>query len=319
MTELPSQEYLRSRIDYNPETGEARWKPVDESYGPQWKRFNSRYAKALITGKQAKIKSKNYAISQLLYKLTYGMDPPTIIRFIDGDNSNFKIANFSTENRSIKNKESFADSYSIKPIISDIANYIVYNHITGKFTWLPRGDKRFDSIYAGTLAGSDDGKGYVRLSVMKNLYRAHRIAWFMYYGVDPTSYFVDHIDSCRSNNSINNLRLATHASNIQSSVKQSTGYHKQGNKYISYIGINGGSIFLGSFDTEQEASVAYKQALAKYKPIYQFTSEEQAMLDELYANYPNVTRELQHACHALQVKALNHYTQAIENENQLER
>ena len=72
MAELPSQDYLKSRIDYNPETGEARWKPVDESYGPGWKIFNSRFAGNLLTNK-LNINDKQYHVGRVVYKILYGI------------------------------------------------------------------------------------------------------------------------------------------------------------------------------------------------------------------------------------------------------
>jgi len=294
-------------IDYNPETGEVKWKPVDESYGPYWKPFNSRYSNKPITGKQAKIKSIQYTITLLLYKLTYGIDPPSLVRFIDGDNTNFKISNLSVENKAIQKKANFADSYSIKPISTEINDYVQYKHKSDEFIWLPRGDKRFDNMYAGNVIDSTDDKGYIRFSAAKKIYRAHRVAWFMYYGVDPINYFIDHIDS---NNHILNLRLATHSFNIQSSLKQVTGYTQRGNKYLADISINGTAKYLGTYDTEIEAKAAYESALATYKPTYQFTESEQTLLDQLYNTYPNCSSELQRACHELQVKALNYYVDA---------
>jgi HNH endonuclease len=311
VTELPSQEYLRSRIDYNPETGEARWKPVDDTYDGYWKSFNKNKANTLLPLVGVRIDKKNYTLARLIYKIYYGTDIQGHIDYIDGDLKNLRINNISVRRVKVYENKNRREHLAID---IDLANQLLaYNHIDGTFIWRPRENNKFNARYAGREAGSVFG-GYRSINFNNRSYKAHRLAWVLYYGVDPSYYVIDHVDNEGSNNSISNLRLATQGLNISVIKRNETRAYKKGNKWWTQIAINNKHTYLGTYDTEQEARAAYKSAIEKYKPIYQFTSEEQAMLDELYANYPNVTRELQHACHALQVKALNHYTQAIENE-----
>jgi hypothetical protein len=308
MAELPSQEYLKSRIEYNPETGEARWKPVDESYGSTWKVFNSRYAGKILS-KGARIRGVAYASTKLIYLLHYGKLPI----------SNIVFANKNSSDRRIQNLVTVADvDYKISKIPNvtrtdnhtndmdtELMSIVRFDHRTGKLFWLPRGDNNFDSQYAGKEAGFISN-GYRRIKYNNKSYTAHRLAWYLYYAVDPGKYQIDHEDSCKTNNCISNLRLANSSLNNQNkSVNK--GYYKRANSYVAAIYIRRTRISLGSFSMEAEAKQAYEEAMAKYKPVYKFTDEEQALLDELYENYPHVTRELQHRCHELQVKALNHY------------
>ena len=105
--------------------------------------------------------------------------------------------------------------------------------------------------------------------------------------------------------------MANRSFNASQYNKAAPKYIAAKNKFTVEFTFYGKVFNVGLFDTRVEANAAYEQALAKYKPIYQFTEEEQAELDELYTNYPNVSRELQHRCHALQVKALNHYIEGV--------
>ncbi len=67
--------------------------------------------------------------------------------------------------------------------------------------------------------GSLDKDGYLILKVKSKQYKAHRIAWFLYYGVFPDKE-IDHINRNRTDNRIANLRLATREDNILNSSQK---------------------------------------------------------------------------------------------------
>ena len=293
MAELPSQEYLKSRIDYNPETGEARWKPVDESFGPNWQRFNKQSASKILPNR-AGVKGRVYSKNQLI-KVLIGEAPTDRVRELVAKAKNYgKIKTY-------------------KPIDKTYQQLLIFDHKAGNLLWKARGVKDWDARFANKIAGSVGKSGYSELRTKLNgeyaHYMSHRVAWFLYYDVDPLNFQIDHIDGNRINNKVRNLRLATNSFNQQAKLRREKTFYKRErqNTFYASISVNGNCIYLGDYKTEAEARVAYEEAVAKYKPIYQFTLEEQTELDELYATYPNVTRELQHRCHALQVKALNHY------------
>lgn len=52
--------------------------------------------------------------------------------------------------------------------------------------------------------------------------------------------------------------------------------------------------------------------IKRYKPIYEFTAEEQAVLDELYRTYPHCDAALQKRAHCLQVRAVQWYETAFQ-------
>jgi hypothetical protein len=78
---------------------------------------------------------------------------------------------------------------------------------------------------------------------------------------------VDHIDSNKQNNNLENLRIVSQRENsskektIKSGLPVGVYYWKQTNRYYSKIYINKKSIFLGYYDTYQEASQAYQNKL----------------------------------------------------------
>jgi hypothetical protein len=286
---LPSQTYLQSRIDYNPQTGEARWKTVDESYGPKWKQFNSRDA-GKVLGNKASINGNQYLVSKLLKILIYG------------SSDNLEIASKLVRKNALR--------YNTLSLLG-IEQYVSYDHKTGDMWFLPRDNSpAFNAQYAGKSASRlHTPSGYCRTKLFKKDYLSHRVAWYLYYGVDPGEYVIDHIDCNKANNIITNLRLANDSLNTQNR-KNTKGYSLERGKYRVRIHINSVNYTVGTYNTELEAKEAYKLAIKLYKPQYQFTEQEQAQLDLLYQTYPNCSSDLQRACHDIHVKAITHYIDA---------
>lgn len=88
-----------------------------------------------------------------------------------------------------------------------------YDPQTGIFT------RRIDSgrhgrWKAGTPAGCKNSLGYTVVRIGPTLYAAHRLAFLYVFGEWP-AVGIDHKDGNKSNNKIDNLRLATQAENLQ--------------------------------------------------------------------------------------------------------
>ena len=95
---------------------------------------------------------------------------------------------------------------------------------------------------------------------------AHHFAWYMVYGnVDFDE--LDHKDINPSNNKIDNLRIVTSQQNKFNRNSKGYCWDKSRNKWYSSIHLNKKKIFLGRFNTEEEARNAYLQAKKKYHII----------------------------------------------------
>ena len=75
---------------------------------------------------------------------------------------------------------------------------------------------------------------------------------------------IDHFDNNKSNNDIKNLRVVNRSENKQNTIS-TKGYYfnKAKNKYQAQITINNKVIYLGSFETEDEARNCYLDAKNK--------------------------------------------------------
>lgn len=91
-----------------------------------------------------------------------------------------------------------------------LKEYLRYEPETGNF-YRVKINPTARHIRVGDLAGSDDGQGYLKISLLGKRYSAHRLAFLYMTGKFPR--MVDHIDCNKSNNTWTNLREVTVAQN----------------------------------------------------------------------------------------------------------
>ena len=148
---------------------------------------------------------------------------------------------------------------------SRLREVLTYDQITGVFTWRTQTSKNSRRI-AGELAGCPDNQGYLRIQIDGKSYRSHRLAWLYVYGEWPTCH-IDHVNGCRSDNRIVNLRDTTREVNLQNQRKAVCtnkvgllGVSVSGKSYRASIRIDGVKRHIGVFETAQLAHQAYVQA-----------------------------------------------------------
>lgn len=137
-----------------------------------------------------------------------------------------------------------------------------YDQNTGLVTWLITPSKH---IAPGSIAGSMMRNGYIRITIKRYGYAAHRLIWLYMHGNFPP-HEIDHINGIKNDNRLLNLRLATKSENginQRLSSKNTSGYkgvylNKPSKKWIAQCRSGGKRHHLGCFDTAEEAHAAYK-------------------------------------------------------------
>lgn len=138
------------------------------------------------------------------------------------------------------------------------------------------GRRMWRTRYAGKIAGSIGGAGYLQARACRRLHLVHRIIYEMHNGPIPEGMQIDHINGIRSDNRVDNLRLATGAENSRNqklSKDNTSGFkgvswHSTSGKWAAQIRINGKNKHLGLFSTAQEGHIAYCAASSKYYGEY---------------------------------------------------
>jgi hypothetical protein len=113
-----------------------------------------------------------------------------------------------------------------------------------------------------------DSRGYILLVFRHNkkqipLY-GHQFAW--YWVNKEIVKAIDHVNEVKNDNRIINLKSVTYQEN-KWNLKKTKGYHfyKKTNKYISFIRLkNKTQKYLGSFELEKDARIAYLEAKKLY-------------------------------------------------------
>lgn len=119
--------------------------------------------------------------------------------------------------------------------------------------------------------GRKHPSGYVTITVKGTMVLAHRLAWAMHYGEWPEM-CIDHINGCRSDNRICNLREASHLENNRNcklSSRNTSGYkgvswREDRGKWRASIRVNGAKVYLGYFKNAEDAYKAYCDAAMQH-------------------------------------------------------
>ncbi|AUR90719.1 hypothetical protein NVP1149O_65 [Vibrio phage 1.149.O._10N.286.55.A12] len=159
-----------------------------------------------------------------------------------------------------------------------------YNSDTGIFTWKTRpvnhfvsshGYKVWNAKYAGKMAGSEwvsfKGKKYLRISINKKHYKAHRLA-FAIMGVNIDGIEIDHDDGNGLNNKWLNISKSDRNANMQNTRKRSdntsgcTGvsWHNPNKTWKARIYVNGKEKCIGYFKNKDDAVKARLEASCRY-------------------------------------------------------
>lgn len=114
---------------------------------------------------------------------------------------------------------------------------------------------------AGSIAGGVMQNGYKRVRIDKVSYQLHRVIYVWHYGEFDKDLYVDHINGCKTDNRIENLRLVTHQENAfnMQNIKGYSYCDKTG-KYRATIKTGGRTKMLGDHDTAENAQAAYEKA-----------------------------------------------------------
>ena len=144
-----------------------------------------------------------------------------------------------------------------------LKHLLTYDALTGQLTWTE--NARY--TVAGKPAGTRDVLGYTYVRINGKCYKAHRVAWALAHDKLP-SLAIDHINGDRSDNRLCNLREVSHRVNLQNQRHAQAnnkasgllGVSRHGSKWKARLKVENKRLYLGVFDTPEEAHQAYVQA-----------------------------------------------------------
>jgi hypothetical protein len=108
-------------------------------------------------------------------------------------------------------------------------------------------------------AGFVDACGYRSIKLGNFQLRAHRLVWAWVTGADPGAVQIDHKDQNKANNRIWNLRLCSDVQN-RANILGMKGWCKANGRFKARLITQGKAVYLGTYDTPEEAHAAYLEA-----------------------------------------------------------
>lgn len=157
---------------------------------------------------------------------------------------------------------------NVEVLACELSQRVKYNN-DGTLTWKFAGTRRdLDGKVAGSLSSTD---GYVYIKFKQKRILAHRVVFFIHNKFIPPE--IDHINRVRHDNRIENLRCAmTHSKNlgnqsiqkrVKSSAYKGVCWDKNRRKWMASIKVMRKRIFIGRFQSEEQAAVAYNNAASR--------------------------------------------------------
>jgi hypothetical protein len=144
------------------------------------------------------------------------------------------------------------------PPVNVLREWLLYDPETGEIVWAK--DRPYCKNKGKKATSFTGGRQYLQVKFEGKSYLAHRIAYALYHGVDPYPYDVDHKERDKLDLRITNLRMATSAENNYNVLRKdnTSGYSgvtwkERLQKWEAFISVEGKKIYLGVFDTLEEA------------------------------------------------------------------
>ena len=149
--------------------------------------------------------------------------------------------------------------YKQLPSFEELVELFEYNILTGRLHYRKAPGARRK---VGAVAGGIDRKGYHRVRIKGEDYKASRIIYKIMPKCDPGDLSIDHIDINSQNDCIWNLRLATPEQQIPNRrLRPGTGIRIYRGKYQMRI-MRKGKRISKTFANYEDAISAYKEASA---------------------------------------------------------
>lgn len=167
-----------------------------------------------------------------------------------------------------------AEIKGIMPVLQWMADSFTIDHVDGSIIWKnpPYNHPRLMGASAGSMRPGRNGKIYCAIKMNRRAFRRGRLLFLWKNGYWPTP-CLDHEDGDSTNDAEHNIRQATvqqNAWNHKSHAKDGTlpmgvRLNTSSGKYSARIGLNGVLITIGTFETPELASTAYR---AKRREFY---------------------------------------------------
>ena len=152
-----------------------------------------------------------------------------------------------------------------------IENYILRATAEGKIERFWKANQTFPDRWK-ELKGRSTGGEYLAISLSltsgQRQVKVHRLVYLAYnpdFDIWDTSWdnIIDHRDGNRQNNKIKNLQNITQQQNtFNNHTTKGYTYNKKSGKYYAQIGFDRKRIYIGSYDTPEEAREAYLEKKA---------------------------------------------------------
>jgi len=114
----------------------------------------------------------------------------------------------------------------------------------------------------GDKAGSQHkATGYMQVSYKNKRYLLHRLIWIWHGNEIDLAKEIDHINRCRTDNKIENLRQVTRSVNRNNRKAEYVCKHAQSKKWRAYTTKEQGKLkkYIGYYETKEEALKAVKK------------------------------------------------------------